>query len=143
MQGEGLLKGLSVTLKRFLTKKETENYPDVYPDLPDSFRGSFKLNADGCICCSACQKACPNPVIDLEVFKDEDNNRKLDKFEMDLSYCQFCGFCVEACPVSVLQFTPDFELASDNREDLILDLLESEAKEEQKEKQKEKVKQAV
>ncbi|SJZ58456.1 NuoI/complex I 23 kDa subunit family protein [Selenihalanaerobacter shriftii] len=123
MYGQGLLKGLSITIKRFFGSNITEVYPDEYPELPEVFHGSFQLNEDKCVGCRLCAKCCPNPVIEIETVRDENNKRELTEFKVNLQYCQFCGFCIENCPTQALQTTQEFELSTYNKDDLVLNLL--------------------
>jgi len=44
-------------------------------------------------------------------------------FEINLARCCFCGMCVEACPMDAIHMdTGICEMASDKRENLVLDL---------------------
>lgn len=122
MFGEGLVKGLSITLKHFFGKTITEQYPDVRPNLPKRFHGSFYLDNPKCIACGICANSCPNRVISLTTIKDENNKKKLDSYKMDVQYCLWCGLCVESCPTKAIQFTPKFESATYSRKDILLDL---------------------
>ncbi|MEG6616790.1 NADH-quinone oxidoreductase subunit I [Peptococcaceae bacterium 1198_IL3148] len=109
MYGSGLIKGLSITLKEFFTKKVTVEYPDeIYP-LPDRFHGRFTFDKDACISCGMCVRSCPNRVITLET-ETVAKKKRILKYEMDIKYCMFCGMCVEACPKGALGYAKDFEL---------------------------------
>jgi MinD superfamily P-loop ATPase len=46
-----------------------------------------------CICCGACQPACP-----VEVITEKD-----DTFVIDADLCTGCGSCVPACPVGAIR----------------------------------------
>ncbi len=123
MYGQGLLKGLATTLKEYFGGYTTQEYPDEYPDLPDTFHGSFELDVNKCVGCTACDRNCPNSVIDLKVNRGEDKKKEIARFKVDLTRCQFCGLCTEGCPTNALKFNQEFELATYNKEDLILNLL--------------------
>lgn len=125
MFGQGLIKGLSITLSHLFDKKVTEEYPEQRPFLPDNFKGSFRLKVPKCIACGLCVNACPNHVIKVESEKDENNKKKLTGYKMMAERCLYCGFCVEACPTKALLWTKDFELAVYFREDVNLDLFSS------------------
>ncbi|GAW92853.1 NuoI/complex I 23 kDa subunit family protein [Calderihabitans maritimus] len=122
MYGQGLLKGLGITLKHLFGKAVTEQYPDQRPNLSPRFHGSFALDVEKCIACGICAKACPNNVIKIASSKGENKKRRLDDYKIELGYCLFCGLCVESCPTDAINFTQDFELASYTRQDTVLHL---------------------
>ena len=117
--GSGLVKGLLVTAKRFLSKKITQQYPEVQPNLPKRSRGSFGFEVDKCISCNICGDACPNGVIKVDFFKDEKGKRILENYSMNLGYCMFCGICVEACPKKAIYFKRDFDLSCYKKGDTV------------------------
>ena len=119
MLGEGLVKGLQITLKRFFAKRITEQYPEEKPNLPTRSHGSFILYPEKCISCGICVNACPNGVIKIDSYKNEAGKKVLDKYKMSLGYCLFCGLCVESCPTDAINFKTDFELACFNREQTV------------------------
>lgn len=119
MKGQGLIKGLGITLKHFFQKEITEQYPDVMPILPERYRGSLQFNYPKCIACGICVNTCPNDVLSIEVGKDENSKKKkLLSYSIDFQYCMFCNLCVEACPTSCLSFDQNFELSTLNRNDI-------------------------
>ncbi|NLL51921.1 MAG: NADH-quinone oxidoreductase subunit I [Peptococcaceae bacterium] len=118
MYGTGLLKGLSITIRHFFEKKITQQYPEERPVLPKRFRGSFNLTPEKCTACGLCVKACPNDIISIDTFRDENNKRKLSKYRMNMASCLYCGFCVEACPQGALYTTQEFENTVYFRQDL-------------------------
>lgn len=119
MIGEGLVKGLKITLKRFFAKKITIQYPEEMPNLPSRSHGSFILYPEKCIACGLCVNACPNGVIKLDSFRNEENKKVLENYKMSLGYCLFCGLCVEACPTDAINFKTDFEIAGFSRDDTV------------------------
>jgi NADH-quinone oxidoreductase subunit I len=110
--GFGLIKGLSITLKKFFEKKITQKYPEVKPKLPARSHGSFDFIPEKCISCNICANVCPNGVIKVESSLNDKGKKVLDTYRMSLSYCMFCGLCIEACPTAALNSKTDFETAA-------------------------------
>ncbi|HET8601724.1 MAG TPA: 4Fe-4S binding protein, partial [Segeticoccus sp.] len=42
-------------------------------------------------------------------------------YQFNYLRCIFCGYCIEACPTRALTMTNEYELADDNRGDLIFE----------------------
>ncbi|MGA0066526.1 MAG: NADH-quinone oxidoreductase subunit NuoI [Candidatus Nanopelagicales bacterium] len=126
------VRGFGVTFATMFKKVVTEEYPeqaDRYPPKP-RFHGRHQLNrwTDGlekCIGCELCAWACPADAILVEA----DSNTEEERFSPGERYgrvyqinylrCIFCGLCIEACPTRALTMTNVYELADDNRADLI------------------------
>ncbi|MFZ9986221.1 MAG: NADH-quinone oxidoreductase subunit NuoI [Candidatus Nanopelagicales bacterium] len=126
------VRGFGVTFATMFKKVVTEEYPeqaDRYPPKP-RFHGRHQLNRwpDGlekCIGCELCAWACPADAILVEA----DSNTEEERFSPGERYgrvyqinylrCIFCGLCIEACPTRALTMTNVYELADDNRADLI------------------------
>jgi NADH-quinone oxidoreductase subunit I len=122
--GKGLLKGMSITLKRFVGPNLAEGYPEVKPNLPPRTRSSMALKPEKCISCGLCVIACPNQVINLSSEKDENNKKVLKTYVMNISRCLFCGLCTEACPTKALYISQEYENAVYHREELLWDMIE-------------------
>ena len=68
--GLGIVKGMSLTLRRFFEPKVTVMYPEVRLDVPGKFRGRLQLLYDvsgtlKCETCFQCAQACPIECIDM------------------------------------------------------------------------------
>ncbi len=119
MNGQGLIKGLGITLKHFFQKEITEQYPDVMPELATRFRGCLQFEFEKCIACGICVNSCPNNVLSFETEKSENSKKKkLLSYTIDFQYCMFCNLCVEGCPKDCLHFDHDFELSTFSRDDI-------------------------
>jgi NADH-quinone oxidoreductase subunit I len=125
MFGEGLIKGIKVTLGHLFEKSITQQYPEQRPQLSTRSRCSFELESQKCTSCGICAMSCPNKVISIDFDKDQNNKRQLRKYEMELGYCLFCGLCVESCPFNALKNTQNFELSAYSREKTKLTLFKN------------------
>ncbi|PZM94939.1 MAG: NADH-quinone oxidoreductase subunit I [Actinobacteria bacterium] len=128
--GEGLAKGLAITLKTMVRPARTQQYPDVTPELPPRSRGVIALLEENCTVCMLCARECPDWCIYIESHKEEvvvpgaarpRQRNVLDRFEIDFSLCMYCGICVEVCPFDALYWSPEFEYAEYDIKDLLHD----------------------
>jgi ferredoxin len=68
--GLGIVKGMSLTLRRFFEPKAVIKYPEYTPDVAPRFRGRLQLLLDEngalkCETCFQCAQACPIECIDM------------------------------------------------------------------------------
>ena len=118
--GLGLLTGLSVTLRTMLKRSVTVQYPHVKPDLPARTRGVIALKQENCTVCYKCSRECPDWCIYIDAHKETHepagggrarSAKILDRFAIDFALCMYCGICVEVCPFDALFWSPEFEYA--------------------------------
>lgn len=131
---ESLLIGLRTSLRVYLRKPVTEQYPEnrhTTLHIAERHRAMLVMphdenNQHHCIACGLCQMACPNDTIKVtsEMVEGEDGKKRkvLVKYEYDLGSCMFCELCVNACPHNAIRFSNDFENAVFQREKLVLKL---------------------
>ena len=116
--GQGLLKGLGVTLNTMLHPAVTQQYPHVKPNLPPRTRGVIALKEANCTVCYKCSRECPDWCIYIDAHKEGHEPaaggrarsvKVLDRFAIDYALCMYCGICVEVCPFDALFWSPEFE----------------------------------
>ncbi len=115
-----------LAFKYIFKRKATVNYPFEKNPLSPRFRGEHALRryANGeerCIACKLCEAVCPAQAITIEAEPREDGSRRTTRYDIDMVKCIYCGFCQEACPVDAIVEGPNFEFATETREELYYD----------------------
>jgi NADH-quinone oxidoreductase subunit I len=74
--GQGILKGMGVTLQHLFGQKITRQYPEYKRELPERSRGMLTVDMDRCIACLQCMRICPDHCIyHTEEFEAQAYNR--------------------------------------------------------------------
>lgn len=126
----GPLQGFGLTLATAFKKTAVREYPEVKVNTKPRYHGRHVLNRhpDGlekCVGCELCAWACPADAIYVEGGDNTDEMRFSPGerygaiYQINYLRCIFCGMCIEACPTRSLTMTNDYELADDDRRDLI------------------------
>jgi NADH-quinone oxidoreductase subunit I len=126
-----LITGMRITLGQFFKPIVTVQYPHEALKMPARFRGHIELVRDPstgkaiCFACKLCERACPSDCITVEGAKLEGAKKKsVTHYVLDFTKCSLCGSCVEACRDEAIRFSREYNLASTNKEDYIMDLFQ-------------------
>jgi NADH-quinone oxidoreductase subunit I len=126
--------GMRITLKYCFQPTVTVNYPEHRLALAPRYRGIHEFEADRCIACDMCAKACP---VDC-IYIDKTAPRKIDKktgkvdpkggvllrYAIDYSKCLFCALCTEPCPTDCIHMGKLHDLSAYSREDMVVEFAE-------------------
>ena len=114
---------LWMAVKEMFKTKKTINYPHEKGSLSPRFRGEHALRRypsgeERCIACKLCEAVCPAQAITIESTERDDGRRKTTRYDIDMLKCIYCGLCQESCPVDAIVQGPNFEFATETREEL-------------------------
>jgi hydrogenase-4 component H len=99
------------------TGEATTKYPFAPLEISEDFRGKPELDADQCLSCGACTRACPANALIMET----DVKAGTRRWELSMARCIYCGRCEEVCPTKAITLSQNFELAVTRKEDLYED----------------------
>ncbi len=117
------IKAIIIAIREIFRKKKTINYPFEKGSISPRFRGEHALRRypngeERCIACKLCEAVCPAQAITIESEERADGSRKTTKYDIDMLKCIYCGLCEESCPVDAIVQGPNFEFATETREEL-------------------------
>lgn len=128
---KSLVIGLNITIKEFVKKPITLQYPHEALKMTPRYRGHIEMVKDEktgthrCIACGMCEKGCPSGCITVKSEKRPGVKGKVvTAYILNFTTCSLCGQCVDNCKPEAITFSKDYNLASTRREDFIFDLLQ-------------------
>ena len=115
-----------LAIKEMFKTKKTINYPFEKGSISPRFRGEHALRRypsgeERCIACKLCEAVCPAQAITIDSVERPDGSRKTTRYDIDMLKCIYCGLCEESCPVDAIVQGPNFEFATETREELYYD----------------------
>ena len=104
-------------------RKVTIQYPLEKSAVSSRMRGEHALRRydngeERCIACKLCEAVCPAQAIVIDAEPRFDDSRRTIRYDIDMTKCIYCGLCQEACPVDAIVEGPNFEFATETREEL-------------------------
>ena len=117
------LKAIFIAISEIFKKKKTINYPFEKGKISPRFRGEHALRRypngeERCIACKLCEAVCPAQAITIESYERSDGSRKTTRYDIDMLKCIYCGLCEESCPVDAIVQGPNYEFATETREEM-------------------------
>jgi hydrogenase-4 component H len=95
----------------------TLKYPFEPRPAPEDFRGAPAWDHAKCVGCGGCADHCPARTIMVR-----DICQDIRVLLYDGSRCMYCGRCADVCPEDAIAMTEQFELATNDREDITQNL---------------------
>ncbi len=129
---KSILIGMRITIKYCFSPVVTIRYPYERISFAPRYRGIHEFEAEKCIACDMCAKACP---VDC-IYIDKSAPRKIDKksgtatggdllrYAIDYQKCMFCGLCTEPCPTDCIHMGKNHDLSAYSRDDMIVEFAE-------------------
>ncbi len=128
--------GMRLTMRYMFSKTVTVQYPYEKIAFAARYRGIHEFEADKCIACDLCAKACP---VDC-IYIDKSAPRKIDKatgkaaggellrYAIDYQKCMFCALCTEPCPTRCIHMGKNHDMSSYSRDAMIVEFHELDKK---------------
>ena len=119
-----LIKGMVVTFKNLTSRAITLQYPTEKQVMTQRFRGLVDLDPKKCIVCYQCVKICPTACLSIAHRDSLEKKKSPEAFKYNMEFCCFCGLCEQACPTQAIYMSKIYEIATDDHEQLYINLLD-------------------
>ena len=125
-----IVAGLGTTLRHIFEPKQTLEYPEEKPSIPEGYRGVPTLVKDPegrekCVSCQLCEFVCPPKAIRIlpgELPEDSDNahvEKGPKEFDIDMLRCIYCGLCQEVCPEEAIWLRNEYSMSGYTRAEMV------------------------
>jgi NADH-quinone oxidoreductase subunit I len=120
-----IIKGLWLTLRHLFSRPVTRQYPAQRREPVAGARGLHALvrepdsGLEKCVGCGLCAAMCPSQCIRIDTRAGDNDEKVVDRYEINTLKCLYCGLCTEACPYGAVVMTGHFAFSGGNREDFI------------------------
>jgi formate hydrogenlyase subunit 6/NADH:ubiquinone oxidoreductase subunit I len=101
-------------LKNVVTKSATRLYPVEKAPAVKGLIGMVTWEIERCIGCGLCPQICPSDAIEMH------GEQRKAEIIYHLDRCLFCGECIHICPTNTIKATQEYELASPDRDAMII-----------------------
>ncbi len=123
MPGRKVGEAFGEMLRNAFRRPVTKRYPFGAPVVAERFRGKLDIDPVKCTGCRVCEIVCPAHVISMVSIgtrKVGDHEIDIQRPIFDLYDCISCGQCVDDCRFEALTLTKNFELATEDKESLVM-----------------------
>lgn len=123
MGAGSILISMGITLKWMFLRPVTIQYPKQPTRVSPVHKGRIRFvifpatGTHDCIACLKCQNICPSDCFNIAGDKSAEGGKKRPNlFTYNFSNCSLCSLCIEVCPTKTLEHSPEFNLASGDKD---------------------------